>query len=131
MKSIQLASPGVHHIAFRTANLSRSRKFYHELLGFPILLENEELIIVGVGNFALAMKAPDKSTPSGDTFSPFRVGLDHLALTATSQNEIDRVATLLKENDVWTEGPKTDPALGKYYVAFKDPDGIKLELYLN
>ena len=130
MKTIQLKTTGVHHVAIRTTNVARSKAFYHNMLGFPVLLETETLCIVGVGNFALALKAPDQTTPQSDTFSPFRVGLDHLALAANSEQEIDRAAALLKENKVWTEGPKTDPTLNKYYVAFKDPDGIKLELYM-
>lgn len=130
MKPIQIITSGIHHVALRTTDLSRSKKFYHELLAFPLLLEIENLVIVGIGNFALAIKAPDQSTPPSDRFSPFRVGLDHLALATGDQKEIDRVAALLKENSVWTEGPKIDTVLNKYYVAFKDPDGIKLELYM-
>jgi catechol 2,3-dioxygenase-like lactoylglutathione lyase family enzyme len=128
--SIQINTPGLHHVALRTTDLARSRKFYHELLGFPLLVEAENLCIVGIGNFALAIKGPEPSTLPNDKFSPFRVGLDHIALAANDQKEIDRVASQLKENNVWIEGPKVDPVLGKYYVAFKDPDGIKLELYL-
>lgn len=128
--SIQINTPGLHHVALRTTDLPRSKKFYHELLGFPLLLEIENLCIIGIGNFALAIKGPEQSTLSSDKFSPFRVGLDHLALAANDQKEIDRVAKQLSENNVWTEGPKIDSVLGKYYVAFKDPDGIKLELYL-
>lgn len=129
MKPIKITTPGIHHVALRATDLVRSKKFYHDMLGFPVLLETDSLCIVGIGNFALAIKAPDQSTPASDKFSPFRVGLDHLALAANDQKEIDRVAALLKENEVWTEGPKVDATLGKYYVAFKDPDGIKLELY--
>ncbi len=130
MNTIEISTPGIHHIALRSTDLSRSKKFYHDLLGFPVLMENEALCIVGIGNFALAIKAPDPSTLPSDKFSPFRVGLDHLALAATDPKEVERVATRLKEHNVWTEGPKTDPTLGKYYVAFKDPDGIKLEFYM-
>jgi|SRR5882672_9594955 len=129
MAAINIKTPGVHHVGFRSSDLKRSKKFYADLLGFPILLDTEGLLIVGIGNFALAVKGDDAKTPKNDAFDPFRVGLDHLALACASTEEIDRVAKLLKENKVWTEGPKTDATLGKYYVAFKDPDGIKLELY--
>jgi len=125
-----MKTPGLHHLALRTADMARSKRFYHELLGFPVLMEVEGLIILAAGSFVFALRAPDPSTPVGDSFSPFRVGLDHLAFAATDATEVDRVAALLKENGVWTEGPKTDPALGKYYVAFKDPDGIKWEYYM-
>jgi len=126
---INLSTPGIHHIALRSADFARSRKFYVEMLGFPVLLETENIFILGVGNFALAVRGPESATPAGDSFSPFRVGLDHLALAATDNAEIDRVAGLLKQNNVWTSGPSVDAVLGKYYLAFKDPDGIKIELY--
>ncbi|MEK6782907.1 MAG: VOC family protein [Bacteroidota bacterium] len=129
MSAINIKTSGMHHVAFRSANLSRAKKFYVDTLGFPLLLENPELIIVGIGNFALAIKGPDAGTPKGDSFNPFRVGLDHIALASADLSEIERVAGLLKENGIWSEGPKVDPTLGKTYVAFKDPDGIKLELY--
>ncbi|MGC4021855.1 MAG: VOC family protein [Cyclobacteriaceae bacterium] len=104
--SIQINTPGLHHIALRTTDLPRSKKFYHELLGFPLLLEIENLFIVGIGNFALAIKGPEPSTLPSDKFSPFRVGLDHLALAASDEKEVDRVASQLKENNVWIEGPR-------------------------
>lgn len=130
MKPINLKTPGLHHLALRTADLARSRAFYHELLGFNVLMEVDGLIILSAGSFVFALRAPDSATPAGDIFSPFRVGLDHLAFAATDPGEVDRVAALLKENGIWIDGPKTDPALGKYYVAFKDPDGIKWEYYM-
>jgi glyoxylase I family protein len=128
MANITLKTAGVHHITLRSANLTKSRTFYTELLGFPVLLDSEELLIVGIGNCALAIRGIHHDTKPGDRFDPYRVGLDHFALLGTVA-EIDRVAALLKKEGVWTSGPKLDETLGKRYLAFKDPDGIKLELY--
>lgn len=129
MTPVNIKSNGVHHITLRSLDLSRSRNFYVNLLGFPILLEKDDLLIVRVGNFALAIRDRGEGTPEDDRFNPFRVGLDHIALASSGVDEIKRVAGALKANGIWTEGPKTDDTLGKTYVAFKDPDGIKLELY--
>lgn len=73
---------------------------------------------------------PAPQTTRGDTFDPFRVGLDHIALACDDESELERVAKELESSDIWTTGVKTDDALGKRYVAFKDPDGIKWEYYM-
>jgi catechol 2,3-dioxygenase-like lactoylglutathione lyase family enzyme len=127
---IEIETPGIHHIALRSSDLPRSKRFYTETLGFPVLLENDKLFIFRAGSTAVGVRGPDTATPQGDVFNPFRVGLDHLALACTTEAELERVATALSEAGVENTGVKTDPTLNKKYVAFKDPDRIAWELYL-
>ncbi|HUH12085.1 MAG TPA: VOC family protein, partial [Longimicrobiales bacterium] len=74
---------------------------------------------------------PGPETAAGDAFDPFRVGLDHVAFACESHDELERVAAALEEQGVWNTGVKELAAFGAHYVAFKDPDGIKLELWLD
>ena len=74
--------------------------------------------------------APGDSTASGHTFDPFRVRLDHVALACADLSELHRVASALTGWGIENTGVKTDDVLGKDYVAFRDPDGIKWELYM-
>jgi catechol 2,3-dioxygenase-like lactoylglutathione lyase family enzyme len=127
---IQIHTPGIHHIALRSNDLARSKRFYTETLGFPVLLENGSLLIFRAGSIAVGVRRPDTATPRGDGFNPFRVGLDHLALAYTSETERERVAAALFEAGVENTGAKTDPTLNKKYIAFKDPDRISWELYM-
>jgi glyoxylase I family protein len=127
---IAIKTPGVHHIALRSADFQRSRRFYLETLGFPVALEQDNLFIFLAGNAAIGVRGAEADTPSGDTFDPHRVGLDHLALACEDEAELERVTAALSEAGIWNTGAKTDPTLGKRYVAFKDPDGIKWELYM-
>jgi glyoxylase I family protein len=129
-KGIRIQTPGLHHLALRSTDLARSRVFYVERLGFPVLLETEDLLIFGVGGNAIAVRAPDARMAQGDSFSPFRVGLDHLALACTDERELQRVASELTATGIENTGVKTDAMLAKNYVAFKDPDGIAWELYM-
>ena len=127
---IHIQTPGLHHVALRSSDLARSRVFYIERLGFPVLLDVPGLLLFGAGGNAIAVKGPDAQTPQGDTFDPYRVGLDHVALACTDRNELRRVASELTSVGIENTGVKLDATLGKQYVAFKDPDGISWELYM-
>jgi glyoxylase I family protein len=127
---IEIKTPGIHHIALRSSDLLRSKRFYAVTLGFPLILERENLFIFLAGSTAIGVRGPEAATPKGDAFSPFRVGLDHLALACAEEAELERVAVALTAAGVDNTGVKLDPTLNKQYVAFKDPDGIAWEFYM-
>jgi glyoxylase I family protein len=127
---VQLKTPGVHHIALRCTDLSRSKQFYTQTLGFPVAVEMDGLCLFMAGGTPIGLRPATDRTPQGDQFDPFRVGLDHVALACDDERELERVASALDGEGVWNTGVKTDDAVGKRYVAFRDPDGIKWELYM-
>ena len=127
---VRMTTPGVHHVALRVSDLARARHFYTETLGFPVLLEAPNLLLVAAGGTPIGIRGPEAETPAGDRFTPFRVGLDHVALACTDEAELARVAAALAEAGVENTGVKLDDATGKRYVAFKDPDRIAWELYM-
>lgn len=129
-KGISIKTTGVHHVSLRCTDLERSRVFYIERLGFPLLLETKDLFLFLAGQTAIGVRAPAPNTPPEDTFDPFRVGLDHVALGCTEEAELHRVAAALTQAGVEHTGVKTAALLEKKYLAFKDPDGIKWELYM-
>jgi glyoxylase I family protein len=128
--SINIKTPGVHHVTLRSADLERSRRFYIETLGFRVAMEATNIFIFLAGETAIAVRGPETETKPDDQFSPFRVGLDHIALACDEEGEIDRVAAALSEAGIENTGAKLDETLGKRYVAFKDPDRIAWELYM-
>ena len=127
---INVRTTGVHHVTLRCTDLQRARVFYIDRLGFTPLLDADDIFIFSAGQTAFAVRAPGATTIAGDTFDPFRVGLDHVALGCGDIAELHRVADALTGCGVENTGVKTDPVLGQQYVAFKDPDGIKWELYM-
>jgi glyoxylase I family protein len=121
---------GIHHLTLRSADLARSRAFYGTTLGLPIVIDTPELFAALAGGCAIVVRGPDPQTPAGDRFSPFRVGLDHVALGCDNEPELERVAAALAAAGVTSTGIKFDTVLQRRYVAFKDPDGIAWEFYM-
>lgn len=128
--SIDIKTSGAHHIALRSTDLARSKRFYTETLGFKIIKETTELFLFSAGSTAFGVRAPEADTPKGDEFDPHRVGLDHIALACDDETELERVAAALTKAGVENTGVKLDETLGKRYVAFKDPDRIAWEFYM-
>lgn len=128
--SIGVRTTGVHHVSIRCTDLARARLFYIERLGFPVLLEKPEFFVFAAGQTAIGVRAPGATTSADDAFDPFRVGLDHIALACDDARELRRVAEGLAAAGIESTGVKMDATLGREYVAFKDPDGVKWELYM-
>ena len=126
-------TPGIHHIALRCSDFARTKAFYQDLLGFPMVLDTPELMGCLVGSVFVGFKQAAPPHP-GDTtftpFTPFTIGLDHIAIACETEAELHRVADALQAAGVDNTGIKTDAALQKHYVAFKDPDRIAWEFYM-
>lgn len=127
---IAIQTPGVHHVALRVRNYERARRFYIDTLGFEVVMEAPNFLLFFAGGTAIAIRGPEEKTTEGDQFNPFRVGLDHLALGCTDEDELNRVASALERAGIENTGVKLDETLGKKYVAFKDPDRIAWEFYM-
>lgn len=128
--AINFKTPGIHHIALRVNDFARTKAFYQDLLGFAMVLETPELIGCLVGSVFVGFKLAAPPHPADTTFTPFNIGLDHIAIACEDEAELRRVAAALAAAGVDNTGVKTDPALQKSYVAFKDPDRIAWEFYM-
>ena len=121
---------GLAHVALRTSDFARAKAFYHDLLGFPIALDTPEILGFLVGQLFLGFKKAEPTYPGGNTFTPFNVGLDHIAIACEDEAELHRVADALQAAGVENTGVKVDTVDPKQYVAFKDPDRIQWEFYM-
>ncbi len=121
----------IHHICLRSMDFDKTKDFYQNILSFPLVIDTPDLIIFVANNVFLAFKKADPRNKEYSTFSPFEVGLDHIAITCESEDELHQFTAKLKKAGIENTGVKLDPALNKLYVAFKDPDRIAWEFYMK
>lgn len=126
--AINPTTKGVHHIALRCIDMEITKKFYRDVLGFTLALDTPDIIGFLAGNIILAFKKANARP--GEVFTPFNIGLDHIALACETEEELQRVAKELSEAGIENTGVKLDETLQKLYVAFKDPDRIQWEFYM-
>ena len=122
-------TPGIHHIALRCSDMIVTKKFYQETIGLTLVLDTPDLIAFVAGPVIVAFKKANAEFHK-DVFTPFNIGLDHLALTCETEEELHRFASGLNAAGVENTGVKMDTTLQKLYVAFKDPDRIQWEFYM-
>jgi glyoxylase I family protein len=127
--SINPKTTGIHHIALRCTDMSTTKKFYRDILGFTLALDSPEIIGLLAGPVIIVFQKA-KAEAGKDVFTPFNIGLDHIALACESETELHRVAKGLTDAGVENTGVKLDETLQKLYVAFKDPDRIQWEFYM-
>jgi len=129
--AINPSIPSVHHIGLRSTDFNVTKNFYTDIIGWPVVVDTPDLIIFATGSVFIAFKKAEPRDKQYSAFSPFEVGLDHIALTCESEEELNRFAKGLAGANVENTGVKLDAALNKLYVAFKDPDRIQWEFYMK
>ncbi len=125
--------PQIHHVILTVSDLERAQGFYGGLLGFELTVLDAnygKLAYFPVEGGHSVWLVQHDQTPLDDRFSEFRVGLDHLAFTAPSKEFLHALADKLIAAGVNTKG--VELFYGQYlYVAFRDPDNIQLEYWLD
>jgi glyoxylase I family protein len=96
---------GAHHVAFTVQDVGASAAWYQDSLGLR-----------------------EYPAHADGTFSEFRTGLDHIAFTVPSRDDLESWQGLLAEKGI-TFSPIADSPLGSL-IALRDPDNIQLELWL-
>jgi glyoxylase I family protein len=132
---------GVHHLRLTVTDVARSRVFYEDVLGFPVVAEapgspddpairtNPDALYGGVVfNINGTIMGLRPVADPGDRFDSERVGLDHLSFTVPSVDQLEAAAQRLTEASVEHGDIKPLPAFGIAILSFTDPDGINLEL---
>ena len=120
---------GLHHLSIRVTDLARAKTVLH---GDPRLPRGAGVGRAGAGHCQgtlIGIRGNAPETEDGDTFDPFRVGFDHVALAAHEVDDLERLSRQLDEAAVPNNGVQDDELTKAKYIRFYDPDGITWELY--
>ena len=111
---------GVYEIAVRVKDLARAEAFYKDVLGMEEGLRDERrswVFLWAGGKAGMVVLQEDKGEwPTV-----------HFALTI-EESDLNRAATMLKENGVAVSEPVNHQWMNAVSVYFDDPDGHALEL---
>jgi glyoxylase I family protein len=120
----------IHHIAIICSDYERSRAFYRDILGFPVLREvwraerESWKCDLDAGNAQIELFS--FPTPPARPSRPEACGLRHLAFLI---DDIDAEVARLTAAGVECEPIRIDPYTDQRFTFFTDPDGLPLELY--
>jgi glyoxylase I family protein len=136
-----LATTGTHHIRLTVTDIARSRRFYSDVIGFPIAAESPGRpddpqvrsdpfqlyggVVFQANDILLGLRPV---APTTDRFDSERVGLDHLSLSVASRDDLLSAATRLDEPGIEHGDIIEMDAFGIAILSFSDSDGIHLEL---
>ena len=128
--NINLEIKKIHHIAIICSDYQKSKYFYTEILGFPIINEtyrehrNSYKLDLKVGaNDAIELFSFPSPAPRA---SPENCGLRHLAFEVKN---IDESIAYLESKEIDVEPIRIDELTEKRFTFFKDPDNLPLEIY--
>jgi catechol 2,3-dioxygenase-like lactoylglutathione lyase family enzyme len=124
--------PALAHVAVTVTDLEKSTRWYSALFDSePVLDEDEETggfhhTVYAIGGGAL-FGLHTHAAGTGDTFSEYQTGLDHVSFACRDRDELARWAGRLDELGI-SHGGIVDAHYGSG-VSFRDPDGIALEFF--
>ncbi|KGM52252.1 hypothetical protein N800_11495 [Lysobacter daejeonensis GH1-9] len=128
---MSLALRRIHHVAIICSDYPRSKAFYSQVLGLPVLAEAYR---AARSSWKLDLALPDGGqlelfsfpAPPPRPSYPEACGLRHLAF------EVDDVAAAAKHLQalgVDVEAIRVDEFTGRRFTFLADPDGLPIELY--
>ena len=121
----------VGHLVLRVKDVERSKRFFQEILGFPVVAQNERGMVffstdVKDNHHMLALM-PAKEGAAMPT--PDHVGMQHVSFELGSFAELQDAWKLFKEKGVQIDHTVFHGVSKSVY--FFDPDGNRLEVYVN
>lgn len=119
------------HLVLRVKDLERSKRFFTEILGLPLVGENAigMLFFSTDSNENHHMLAIRQAKEDAEMPNQERVGMEHVAYELGSFAELQDAYRVFKENNVKIHHMVFHGVTKSIY--FFDPDGNMLEVYCN
>jgi glyoxylase I family protein len=120
----------IHHVAIICSDYVRSRRFYVELLGLPVIAETYR---AERASYKLDLALPGGAQlelfsfvdPPARVTRPEACGLRHLALAV---GDLDAAIAALVAHGIAVEPIRIDELTACRFTFFADPDGLPIEL---
>ncbi|MCJ2541813.1 VOC family protein [Thermostichus vulcanus] len=121
----------IHHIALICSDYRRSKHFYTQILGLPILRETYR---AERQSYKLDLQVGEQTqlelfsfpNPPARVQYPEACGLRHLAFGVP---DLSAAVKELTARGIPVEPIRKDELTGRYFTFFQDPDHLPLELY--
>ena len=119
---------GIAHTTLTVTNIQQTKAFYEELFDTSFDMDDDtSFSLISVGIPVWFVQWQKKLV---DRFNERRVGLDHIAFEVKNIGDLEKVETKLTQMKVKHAG--IERFAGKYpYIAFRDPDNIQTEFFIN
>jgi len=123
---------GYHHVALTVTDIDKSAGWYTDVLGFRKFRDFErdgfrKVLVVHPASGTAFGLTDHGARGSGDAFSEFRTGLDHLAFSVADRTALDAWQARLDELGV--DHSEIKPSAAGDVIVFRDPDNVQLEVY--
>lgn len=124
--------PPLGHVAVTVTSCDASSPWYEALFGAPPVLDEDtgpfrHVVWALPGGTLIGIHEHHGKSDRADSFSEFRVGLDHLSFHCATRAELVEWEARLDELG-YSHGAVVDAPYGSA-VSFRDPDGNALELF--
>ncbi len=123
----------IHHIAIICSDYQKSKYFYNQIMGFPIIHETYR---ESRKSYKLDLQIDKNSqielfsfpNPPKRPSTPEACGLRHLAFSVIN---LEDIIQHLMHHNIDCEPIRVDEFTNKRFTFFQDPDGLPLEIYEN
>ncbi len=124
-----MARPLLSHVDLRVRDRNRSIAFYDALFGALGFSRRDGDMWTSYYDVSIDRTSPADFEWFGFTEDAAATpNLNRIAFVATSNDEVDKVATILRNIGTRVEGPNYDEGPRYYAIFFDDPDGHPLEV---
>jgi catechol 2,3-dioxygenase len=131
---MKIQNGALGHIVLNVANLQKSERFYHSILGLKVSARNRNtrmtFMSYGREHHDIALQALPKGVQhvSGEGASK----VHHFCIYVDRNDIIDKLHPVLKRRRIpIVSGPETLVVAGNRSISFLDPDGNRVEIACN
>lgn len=119
---------GLSHLGLTVADLDRAVDFWCSVMGFRVVMQDEEYCVVWQPSATLAIGLTAHGGSAVGPFDEHHAGLDHLALAVADVQHLQSWATRFAEHSV-PHSAITETDAG-HHLNVRAPDDIAIELFI-